>query len=77
MLETNGELSIFKYKPFKIKSDIPLPFIVDGIIQEGILKQLNRSKIWLNDLLKSNGLDLNNVFYALYQKNHVYVIKKK
>ena len=77
MLETNGELSVFKYKPLKIKSDIPLPFIVDGIIQEGILKQLNRSKIWLNDLLKSNGLDLNNVFYAIYQKNHVYVIKKK
>jgi uncharacterized membrane protein YcaP (DUF421 family) len=76
MLETNGELSIFKYKPFKIKSDIPLPFIVDGIIQEDILKQLNRSKIWLNDLLKSNGLDLNNIFYAIYQKNHVYVIKK-
>lgn len=77
LLETNGDLSIFPYNTFGLKSDIPLPFVVDGVIQEDILKQLNRSKIWLNDLLKNNNLELGNVFYAIYQKNHVYVIKKK
>lgn len=76
MLETNGDLSVFTYNTLKLKRDIPLPFIVDGVIQEDILKQLNRSKVWLNDLLRSNNLDLKNVFYAIYQKNHVYVIKK-
>ena len=76
MLETNGDLSVFTYNTLKLKRDIPLPFIVDGVIQEDILKQLNRSKVWLNDLLRSNNLDLKNIFYAIYQKNHVYVIKK-
>lgn len=77
LLETNGDLSVFTYNTMKLKRDIPLPFIVDGVIQEDILKQLNRSKVWVNDLLKNNNLDLNNVFYAIYQKNHVYVIRKK
>ena len=76
LLETNGELSIFPYNTFKIKENIPLPFIIEGIIQEDILKQINKSKIWVNSLLDSNNLDLNNVFYAIYQKNHVYVIKR-
>ena len=76
LLETNGELSIFPYNTFKIKEKIPLPFIIEGIIQEDILKQINKSKIWVNSLLDSNNLDLNNIFYAIYQKNHVYVIKR-
>lgn len=75
-LETNGDLSIFKYKPLKIKSNIPLPFIVEGVIQDDVLKELNKSEIWVNNLLKQNNIDLDNVFYAIYQKNHVYVIKK-
>ncbi len=75
-LETNGELSIFQYKPFKIKGDMPLPFIVEGIIQEDVLNYLNKSKSWIDNLLKNNNIDLDNIFYAVYQKNHVYVIKK-
>ena len=76
-LEINGDLSVFKYKPLKIKSNIPLPFIVEGTIQEDILKEINKSEVWVNNLLKNNSLDLDNVFYAIYQNNHVYVIKKK
>ena len=75
-LEINGDLSVFKYKPLKIKSNIPLPFIVEGTIQEDILKEINKSEVWVNNLLKNNSLDLDNVFYAIYQNNHVYVIKK-
>ncbi len=75
-LETNGELSVFQYKPFKIKGDMPLPFIVEGIIQEDVLKYLNKSRTWIDNLLKNNNIDLDNIFYAVYQKNHVYVIKK-
>lgn len=75
-LETNGDLSIFKYKPLKLKSNIPLPFIVEGIVQDDVLKELNKSEIWVNNLLKQNNIELDNVFYAIYQKNHVYVIKK-
>ena len=76
VLETNGDLSIFTYNTFKIKKDVPLPFIVDGVIQDDILKQLNKSEIWVKSLLLDNNLDLSNVFYAIYQNKHVYVIKK-
>lgn len=76
VLETNGDLSIFTYNTFKIKKDVPLPFIVDGVIQEDILKELNRSEVWVKSLLDENKLDLSNVFYAIYQNKHVYVIKK-
>lgn len=76
LLETNGDLSIFPYNLLKLKKDIPLPFIVEGIIQEDILKEINKSKIWVKEVLRLNNLDLNNIFYAIYQKNHVYVIKK-
>ena len=75
-LETNGDLSIFKYKPLNIGSNIPLPFIVEGVIQDEVLKSINKSEIWVKSVLENNNLDLNNVFYAIYQKKHVYVIKK-
>ena len=75
-LETNGDLSIFKYKPLNISSSVPLPFIVDGVIQDETLKHINKSEVWVKDLLRRNNIDLENVFYAIYQKSHVYVIKK-
>ena len=77
LLEPNGDLSIFPYNPLKIKKDIPLPFIVEGVIQEDVLKEINKSKVWVSEVLRLNNLDLDNIFYAIYQKNHVYVIKKK
>lgn len=76
ILETNGDLSIFKYKPLNIGSNIPLPFIVEGVIQDEVLKSINKSEIWVKSVLENNNLDLNNVFYAIYQNKHVYVIKK-
>ncbi len=75
-LEPNGKLSIFKYKPFKIKSTIPLPIVVEGVIQEDNLKYIDKSEVWLKKILKDNDLALNQVFYAVYKKSHVYVIKK-
>lgn len=75
-LEPNGDLSIFKYKPFKIKSSLPLPIVVDGIIQVDNLKYINKSSKWLYALLDKYNLELTNVFYAIYNTNHVYIIKK-
>ena len=60
LLETNGELSIFKYKPFKIKSNLPLPIIVEGVVQKDTLKYIS----------------LDNIFYALFKNNHIYIIRK-
>ena len=75
-LEPNGSLSIFKYKSFKLNSPLPLPIIVEGIVQKDNLKYIGKSEVWLSKILKRNNLDLNDVFYALYKKTHVYIIKK-
>ena len=76
LLETNGELSIFKYKPFKIKSNLPLPIIVEGVVQKDTLKYINKSNKWLEDVLLSNNISLDNIFYALFKNNHIYIIRK-
>ena len=74
-LETNGKLSIFKYGAFKLKKDIPMPIIIEGVVQKDILDELNKSEAWLNDVLKENNVNLNEVFYALVKKTYVYIIK--
>lgn len=74
-LETNGKLSIFKYGALKLKKDIPMPIIVEGVIQQDILKELNKSEDWIINLLKENRVSLDEVFYALVKKTYVYIIK--
>lgn len=76
LLETNGDLSIFKYKPFKMKNEVPLPLIIEGVIQDDVLKDIKKSDDWLQRVLDSNALNLEDIFYAIYKKNHLYVIKK-
>ncbi len=75
-LETNGTLSIFQYAPLKIKKKIPLPVIVEGVVQYDVLANLNKTKEWLLDTLKDNNLSLDNVFYALYNNCHLYIIRR-
>lgn len=75
-LETNGDLSIFKYKPFKLKGDLPLPIIVEGVVQNDTLEYINKSMEWLDRLLLKNNITLDDVFYALYKNSHVYIVKK-
>lgn len=75
-LEPNGVLSIFEYKPFKIKSPLPLPIIIDGVIQINNLHYIGKNKNWLMNILDRNDLKLDDVFYAIYKKTHIYIIKK-
>ena len=75
-LESNGKLSVFKYKPFKIKGSYPMPLIVDGIANKDTLKYLHRSKRWLLNILDNQNIDLNNIFYGFYSKKKIYIIKK-
>lgn len=75
-LEPNGKLSIFKYNFFKMKSDYPMPLIVDGNIQNKALKYIHKNKIWLEQELRNKKLDLKDVFYAFYKKDKIYLVKK-
>lgn len=75
-LETNGELSIFKYKPLKRKGSLPLPVVIEGVIQYDVLESINKTENWLLENLENNSLSLDMVFYALYKKSHLYIIKR-
>lgn len=71
ILETSGDLSVFQNT-----EDYPMPVILDGIIQEKILNEIKKNKIWLQNMLKKEQVDLENVFYAFYTKNKLFIIKK-
>ena len=76
ILEANGKLSVFKYGFLKIKRDLPLPLVVDGNIQYKALKYLDKDKNWLVSNLKNQNIELDDIFYAFYNKNKFYVIKQ-
>lgn len=75
-LEPNGKLSIFKYNFFRIKSAYPMPIIVDGSIQDKALKYIRKTKSWLEIELEKKKLKVNDVFYAFYRKDKIYIVKK-
>jgi len=76
VLENNGHLNIFKYNFLGKSSDNPFPLILDGVIQNSTLDYINKDKEWLYDYLKENNLKKEEIFYAFYKNNKVYVIKR-
>ena len=76
-LENNGELSVFKYNILKKNSNYPLALIIDGTIDENTLKSIHKTKTWLYLYLKKQHVSLNDIFYAFYKNNKVYIINKK
>lgn len=75
-LEPNGKLSVFKYKPFRLKSSVPLALILDGITQDHTLKIIHKNKSWLKNELDKKGLIPEDIFYAFYKNKKIYLIKK-
>ncbi|MBO6145341.1 MAG: DUF421 domain-containing protein [Bacilli bacterium] len=75
ILENNGKLSIF-VKDDKDKKVFPLPLILDSIIQEDNLKYINKNKGWVINILNNKKIHLNDVFYAFYKNDEIYIIKK-
>ena len=76
ILENNGTLSIFPYTNSKknTKSIVPLPLVLDSSIQEDSLKIINKDKSWLYNLLNKKGIKLDDVFYAFYKSDSLFVI---
>ena len=72
ILENNGSLSVFCDD-----SDYPMPIILDGVVDYQVLKEINKDYKWLNNILKNKGLFLNDVFYAFYTKNKLFIIEKR
>lgn len=74
LLEPNGKLSIFEVKMFD--KNYPLPIIVDGEIQTSTMRKIKKNKVWLQDILNKNNVNLEDVFYAFYKGYKVFIIKK-
>ena len=75
-LEPNGQLSIFKYKPLKMKGNYPMPIIIDGNINIDALKNIKKSESWIKNALENEDILLSEIFYAFYKNKKLYIIKK-
>ena len=74
ILETSGKLSVFR-KTAATNGYYPLPIILDGKIQQDTLKSLKKNENWLNCLLKTKKVKLDDVFYAFYKDKQLFIIK--
>ncbi len=72
ILETSGKLSVFAKGHDK---SYPLPLILDGKLDEETLVQIGKDKKWLNKNLEDNNVVIENVFYAFYKNNNLFLIK--
>lgn len=74
ILETSGKLSVFEKNQKKIGA-YPLPVILDGKIQEDVLLQIKKSKEWLFDTLEEENVKSENVFYAFFRDDQLFLIR--
>ena len=72
VLETNGRLSIFEKNT---DNNYPLPLILDGKLDEETLLQIKKDRKWLNKILKEKNTDIDEIFYAFYRNNNLFIIK--
>lgn len=77
VLENDGSLNIFKYNFIDLNQTYPLPLILDGVIQDDTLDYIGKSRTWINNYLKENHVNKNNIFYAFYKNKNIYIITKK
>lgn len=76
ILETNGKLSVFQ-KQDDNNNVFPLPLVLDGVIEENNLKFINKTRKWLNNELSKKKINLDNIFYAFYKDDDIYVIESE
>lgn len=71
VLENSGDLSVFQNT-----DAYPMPFILDGVIDYNVLKEIKKDRTWIQNFLKKENLELEDIFYAFYTKEKTYIIKK-
>ena len=76
VLENSGKLNIFKYSFLGFDSANPFPLILDGVNQKDTLCYIDKDEKWLYDYLRCNNLKKEDIFYAFYKNNKIYVIKR-
>ena len=76
ILETNGKLSVFQ-KQDDNNNVFPLPLVLDGVIEENNLNFINKTRKGLNNELSKKKINLDNIFYAFYRDDEIYVIENE
>jgi len=71
VLENNGNLSVFSDD-----EDYPLPLILDGVIDYKVLADINKDYPWLKNIISKKNIELEEVFYAFYTHNKLFIITK-
>ena len=71
VLENDGKLSVFQNTV-----DYPMPIIIDGVINEEVLKDMKKNNNWVMKILKDKKINLEDVFYAFHTKEKTFIIKK-
>lgn len=74
VLETNGNLSVFTKEGNNFGS-FPLPVILNGRLMEETLKEIDKSSTWIKESLRKEKLTKDQVFYAFYHDNKLFIIK--
>ena len=77
ILENNGNLSVFPYANSKKTTPLPLPLILDSTIQKDTLTLLNKDEKWVKELLNNKNIRIEEIFYAFYKDNNIFIIKDK
>lgn len=77
ILENNGTLSVFPYNKKKIlkKSPFPMAIILDGKIQYDVLHEMDRDDSFIYKYLDKKNINLEDIFYAFYKDNSIYIIR--
>ena len=75
ILENNGTLSVFPYNKIRFNSPIPLAIILDGKINDTVLKEVGKDRLYIEKLLIKKKLNIKDIFYAFYKDNSIFVIK--
>ena len=71
VLENNGNLSVFCDN-----QDYPLPLILDGVIDYKVLSDINKDYKWLDNIIKRKNILLNEIFYAFFTHDKLFIITK-
>lgn len=71
VLENNGNLSVFEND-----NAYPLPLILDGVIDYKVLNEINKDYKWLKKIMDSKNIILEEIFYAFYASDKLFIITK-
>ena len=68
-------ISIYNKVYFLKKNNTPISLIINGKLIYINLLKINKSTIWIKNVIKKNNLNINRIIYAVYLNGRVFIIK--